>query len=398
MKLLINLEYAKLVPPLNKQEYENLKKNISENGQQYPIAYNKKGEILDGHTRFKICQELGIERKIENKPRYFDSETDEKIFVINSNLQRRHLSTPVRAKLALRLKPLYEQKAKVGRPKKGEEITQTFGEFNRHDREALSQAGKDASVSRESIRKMEILEKEGTDQQQQLVLDEPKKFEEVVRSITKTKKRKKLEEEGYNSVIPEGATLLNEDFMKSNIQDNSIDLIFTDPPYGTKTIPLYKDLGKFAMKKLKDGGSLVTYIGQYTLPEIVHSLEDAGLKYWWIICVKHAGAHSQMNQRFVYVDWKPLLWYVKGEKSNIIDTMSDYIQSESPKKDSHDWEQSIVEAEYIIKHLSQKNETVLDPFMGSGTTGKAALKLERKFIGVEIDKERFQVARAELGK
>ncbi len=398
MKLLINLEYAKLVPPLNKQEYENLKKNISENGQQYPIAYNKKGEILDGHTRFKICQELGIERKIENKPRYFDSETDEKIFVINSNLQRRHLSTPVRAKLALRLKPLYEQKAKVGRPKKGEEITQTFGEFNRHDREALSQAGKDASVSRESIRKMEILEKEGTDQQQQLVLDEPKKFEEVVRSITKTKKRKKLEEEGYNSVIPEGATLLNEDFMKSNIQDNSIDLIFTDPPYGTKTIPLYKDLGKFAMKKLKDGGSLVTYIGQYTLPEIVHSLEDAGLKYWWIICVKHAGAHSQMNQRFVYVDWKPLLWYVKGEKSNIIDTMSDYIQSESPKKDSHDWEQSIVEAEYIIKHLSQKNETVLDPFMGSGTTGKAALKLERKFIGVEIDKERFQVARAKLDK
>ena len=49
----------------------------------------------------------------------------------------------------------------------------------------------------------------------------------------------------------------------------------------------------------------------------------------------------------------------------------------------HEWQQSTVEAEYIIKNLTIENQTVLDPMMGTGTTGIAALKLNRKFIGIE---------------
>ena len=39
-----------------------------------------------------------------------------------------------------------------------------------------------------------------------------------------------------------------------------------------------------------------------------------------------------------------------------------------------------------------KSDTILDPFMGSGTTGVAAVKAGRKFIGVEMDKEYFDIA------
>lgn len=47
---------------------------------------------------------------------------------------------------------------------------------------------------------------------------------------------------------------------------------------------------------------------------------------------------------------------------------------------------------WCIKHLPDAAQTVLDPFMGSGTTGVAAVKLGRKFIGIEIDPGYFDIA------
>ena len=59
--------------------------------------------------------------------------------------------------------------------------------------------------------------------------------------------------------------------------------------------------------------------------------------------------------------------------------MSDHIESQQPDKIMHEWEQS-TEAEHVISDLTFENHTVLDPFMGSGTTGVSTLKLKRKFI------------------
>ena len=56
----INPEYSKLVNPLSKSEYDILKNSIKEDGLHYPIVINPKGEILDGHHRYKICKELDI--------------------------------------------------------------------------------------------------------------------------------------------------------------------------------------------------------------------------------------------------------------------------------------------------------------------------------------------------
>jgi DNA modification methylase len=91
-----------------------------------------------------------------------------------------------------------------------------------------------------------------------------------------------------------------------------------------------------------------------------------------------------------------LLWYVKGERVNglvISNTIGDYIESTPSLKIEHEWQQSTVEAEYIIKNLTLANQTVLDPMVGSGTTAIAALNLKRKFIGIEKDNEKFLIAK-----
>ena len=55
-------------------------------------------------------------------------------------------------------------------------------------------------------------------------------------------------------------------------------------------------------------------------------------------------------------------------------------------------------AENCMKLFSYKNDIVLDPFMGSGSTGIAAQKLQRKFIGIEIDSEYFEIAKKRIGE
>lgn len=54
--------------------------------------------------------------------------------------------------------------------------------------------------------------------------------------------------------------------------------------------------------------------------------------------------------------------------------------------------------ELLIKLTTNENDIILDPFMGSGTTGKASKDLNRKFIGIEIDKEYFKIAKENINK
>ena len=63
------------------------------------------------------------------------------------------------------------------------------------------------------------------------------------------------------------------------------------------------------------------------------------------------------------------------------------ITSGEREKDLHEWQQSEAEAAYFIEKLCPAGGIVLDPFAGSGTSLAAAKKLDRCFIGIEIEKE-----------
>ena len=65
----------------------------------------------------------------------------------------------------------------------------------------------------------------------------------------------------------------------------------------------------------------------------------------------------------------------------------------SGKKQVHQNQKPVDLLEYLIKKSSTKGDTVLDCFMGSGSTGVACNKLGRKFIGIELDAETYELAK-----
>ena len=163
------------------------------------------------------------------------------------------------------------------------------------------------------------------------------------RMIMSEEKQQKLKAMAAASVINlpnnDRFQLIHSDFRKiseKTIPDNSVDLTFTDPLYGLKDVPLYKDLGALTMRVLKDGGSLVTVIGGHSLPEICNLVTASGLNYNSFFFVKHNGVSASMHDNKIIARGKLLLWFYKGSK--LRDTgmyPTNFIESEIPDKENN---------------------------------------------------------------
>jgi 16S rRNA G966 N2-methylase RsmD len=70
--------------------------------------------------------------------------------------------------------------------------------------------------------------------------------------------------------------------------------------------------------------------------------------------------------------------------------------SHSPVTTVHPTQKPVALMEYLIRTYTNKNETVLDFTMGSGTTGVACVNTGRKFIGIELDQEYFDIAKERI--
>ena len=168
------------------------------------------------------------------------------------------------------------------------------------------------------------------------------------------------------------------------IPDDSVDLIFTDPPYDRKAIELFDGLGEFAARVLRPGGSLIAYIGQIQLPDAVADLSKH-LRYWWTCSCYHSGPTLlRMNEYGIVNGWKPMLWFVKGTRGDKTTFVND-VATGTREKSHHEWQQSEAEARYFIELLTEKDGFVVDPFCGGGTTPAACIALERQWAAFEID-------------
>jgi 16S rRNA G966 N2-methylase RsmD len=167
----------------------------------------------------------------------------------------------------------------------------------------------------------------------------------------------------------------------ADVEDGSVDLVVTDPPYGDNFTQLYEDLAQWASAKLKPGGSLVAYVGQANLPDVL-SVMGRHLRYWWTLALVHKHGAQQLPGKWVMIEWKPVVWFVKDHRSGRL-YVADRMSGSKPRKDLHEWAQGVDEVSYLIEQLTDAGQLVVDPFAGSGSFGYAALELGRHFIGAE---------------
>jgi ParB-like chromosome segregation protein Spo0J len=411
-------KYSDRIFELSNEEYDSLKKSISENGLYHPISINQDGDLLDGHHRLRACQELSIPAQFAVKS--FDSEMLEELYVIDSNLARRQLNTFQACELALKKKPLLARIAEE-HMKAGKTLSQ-YEERVHTDKELARSIGKSTGTFYKAEQMLQAEQEEGPDgyaaKQAEAARSGKISLSKAYNRVKKLQARdqKKLElaqaAERLGKLLPEKVKLLNRDMREdgeagpiAEIPDNSIDLILSDPPYTADMLHLFESLAQFAARKLKPGGSVVFYYGQLNQPEIhmmFHKYKGT-LEWYWPLCVKHTGGIPKMWSRSIYPRWKPMMWFTKGEESTLTSIhhmdMSDFIESTPPDKDAHPWAQSPTEAEFIIENLTlDENALVVDPFLGSGAFGIAAAKLGRYFVGIEIDRDTFEKAEINMAQ
>lgn len=211
-------------------------------------------------------------------------------------------------------------------------------------------------------------------------------------------RRETITEAAHGITLPAGAQIITGDFrdVMAEMQPDSVDLVFTDPPYDRETVPLYEDLAILSARVLRPGGSLLCYAGHYALPDLF-ALMTPHLKFWWPIALFYSGAARRLPGKFVFIEWKPVLWFVKESRAGERLVSDSFRCQQAPEKALHEWEQGQAEAEYYIDTITEPGALVLDPFCGSGTTCAAALAKGRRSIGIEVDPDRANVARGRLG-
>lgn len=106
-------------------------------------------------------------------------------------------------------------------------------------------------------------------------------------------------------------------------------------------------------------------------------------------------AHYLKDKEYCLLFWKP------GVKlQGTYETMGTVYRTTLNKKDKDLWEHPTIKPlkiiENFIKNSTNPGDTVLDCFMGSGTTGVACRNLDRNFIGIEIDENYFNIAKKRI--
>ena len=208
------------------------------------------------------------------------------------------------------------------------------------------------------------------------------------------------------------------------LPDSSVDLVITDPPYEFHS---GKGGGAFGREKrsyhgeLYDGGNLDKGISNTVLEELVRVMKKINIYIWcnknqlrqYMDFFEDRGATTELltwhktnpvptcNNKYLS-DTEYILFF-RGKGVNIYGeykTKHKYYVTPTNKQDKLLWGHPTVKPEGIIENLilnsSKEGEMILDPFMGSGTTGAVAKRLGRDFTGFEIEEQWFNVAKRRI--
>ena len=234
-------------------------------------------------------------------------------------------------------------------------------------------------------------------------------------------------------------TLYNQDCIAAmkQIDAESIDLIVTDPPYNLGNFMKKRDtnlkkmrdnffgiagwddldfkewkqsMNKFfrqAARVLKDGGSMIVFMSIIKVETLISVAEKNGFYY------KTTGIWHKLNpmprnmnlhfvnstEAWVYFTYKARTGTFNNDGKVLHDFVETSVTPNSERKyGKHPTQKPEQLMEHFVSILSDECDVVLDPFMGSGSVGVAAVRLNRKFIGIELEEKYYSIAHSRIAE
>ena len=183
-----------------------------------------------------------------------------------------------------------------------------------------------------------------------------------------------------------------------SIPDKSVDAVITDPPYGMSLDTDYSGIDKGGGKKYKRvegddkrfdpnpflalGKTHIFFGAQY----FCHSLPEVG---GWIVFNKRGQGKTS---EIFFFDFE-FAWCDSMQSVRMYsEQWHGYYRTAKAGGGLHPTQKPVGLMKWCIEKYTNKGDTILDPFMGSGTTGVACANLDRKFIGIEIEEKYFDIA------
>ena len=205
------------------------------------------------------------------------------------------------------------------------------------------------------------------------------------------------------------------------IKNGSVDLCVTDPPYkvitggitsgfshgtgnifqksGDGLLFKYNDISvkewaSILFSKLKDRTHLYVFVNSLNIEEFIRELRFVGFLHQNVLVWKK---NNKNTSRSYMKDCEYILFFRKGKHKTINHPSTPTVlEFKNPKPKQHPTQKPVDLLSILIKNSSLEGETVLDLFMGSGSTGVAAKSLNRCFIGIEKDPEYFSIAQTRI--
>ena len=226
--------------------------------------------------------------------------------------------------------------------------------------------------------------------------------------------------------------------LMKDIPNKSIDLILCDLPYGQTKFEWDKKLNFDLLweqyeRIIKNNGAILLFGKHpFTSELVLSNLKLFRYELIWektrasnsmqvkkqpsaiheniIVFYKNQPTYNDLKFKVdeKYIDKRKSIndsFYNKGHYQGVMKRKADdgwrHPQSILPfnsvwKKDMHPTEKPVELLEWLIKSYTNEGETVLDNCMGSGSTGVACMNTNRKFLGIELDPQYFEMARQRI--
>jgi len=180
----------------------------------------------------------------------------------------------------------------------------------------------------------------------------------------------------------------------AELPDGCVDAVITDPPYGTGWVRGGASIGVFHAKHEKPDWDV--FSTSWIRPSTAHR--------WAVFCpmdrAREVGSRFAENGLLHYrkTNPRPNAPPCEAVVTSFVPWEVEELEHSAYNGDSplHPCQKPEGVMVWLIRSITEQGETILDPFLGSGTTAVAAKKLGRHFLGFEISEEYCRIARERI--